>query len=194
MARRLGRDHRRDQRLRHLQCLALAVAPKSAGRSRRANDLPPLFRRSNAAGAPVGSLLVAAGVASLLVLASSTEGFVQVYVFIALVSTVASLVLYAVCAAAALKLKAMGGATAIAVLGLVYALAMFVGAGLEATLWGLGLAVVGLADPLPVAALQFRFDQPGGGDRSSRASGISRRNFCAKDRRHTSLVPSGPAM
>ena len=45
-------------------------------------------------------------VASLLVLASSTEGFVQVYVFIALVSTVASLILYTVCAGAALKLPA----------------------------------------------------------------------------------------
>ena len=135
-------------------CNALLLLSAEVGRSiSGANDLPPLFRRSNAAGAPVGSLLVAAGVASLLVLASSTEGFVQVYVFIALVSTVASLVLYAVCAAAALKLKAMGGATAIAVLALVYALAMFVGAGLEATLWGLGLAVVGL----PIRYLSRRF-------------------------------------
>ena len=35
--------------------------------------------------------------------------------------------------------------------------------------------------------------QPGGGGESSRASGMSRRSFCAKLRRHTSLVPSGPA-
>ena len=89
-------------------------------------------------------------------LASSTEGFVQVYVFIALISTVASLVLYAVCAAAALKLKTMGGATVIAVLALVYALLMFVGAGLEATLWGLGLAVIGL----PIRFLSRRFSLP----------------------------------
>ena len=103
-----------------------------------------MFRRTNAAGAPTGSLLVGAGVASLLVLASSSESFVQVYVFIALVSTVAALVMYAMCAAAALKLRAMGGWTIIAVIALVYALAMFVGAGMEATLWGLALALVGL--------------------------------------------------
>jgi APA family basic amino acid/polyamine antiporter len=135
-------------------CNALLLLSAEVGRSiAGANDLPPLFRRSNAAGAPVGSLLVGASVASLLVLASSTEGFVQVYVFIALVSTVASLVLYAVCAAAALKLKAMGGATAVAILALVYALAMFIGAGLEATFWGLGLAVAGL----PIRYLSRRF-------------------------------------
>ncbi len=146
-------------------CNALLLLSAEVGRSiAGANDLPPLFRRSNAAGAPVGSLLVGASVASLLVLASSTEGFVQVYVFIALVSTVASLVLYAVCAAAALKLKAMGGATAVAILALVYALAMFVGAGLEATLWGLGLAVAGL----PIRYFSRRFSSaatiPAAGD------------------------------
>jgi APA family basic amino acid/polyamine antiporter len=135
-------------------CNALLLLSAEVGRSiAGANDLPSLFRRTNAAGVPVGSLLVAACVASLLVLASSTEGFVQVYIFIALVSTVASLVLYAVCAAAALKLKAMGGAAAVAILALIYALAMFVGAGLEATLWGLGLAIAGL----PIRFVSRRF-------------------------------------
>ena len=94
--------------------------------------------------------------ATLLVFASSTESFVTVYVFIALVSTVASLVLYAVCSAAALQLKAMGGWTLVALLALIYAIAMFFGAGLEATLWGLGLAFVGL----PIRALSRRFSSP----------------------------------
>ena len=126
-------------------CNALLLLSAEVGRSiAGANDLPPLFRRTNRAGAPTGSLIVGAGVSSLLVLASSSENFVRVYVFIALVSTVASLVLYVVCAAAALKLKAMGGWAIIALVGLLYSLAMFVGAGLEATLWGLGLSVVGL--------------------------------------------------
>jgi len=135
-------------------CNALLLLSAEVGRSiAGANDLPPLFRRTNAAGAPTGSLLVGATVASLLVLASSTEGFVQVYIFIALVSTVASLVLYAVCAAAALKLKAMGGATIVAILALVYSLAMFVGAGWEATRWGIALALAGL----PIRYLSRRF-------------------------------------
>ena len=69
----------------------------------------------------------------------------------------------------------------------------FYGAGLEADLWGLVLLARGLAVRCRCAA-QFRAVQPGGGGRSSRASGISRRSFCAKLRRHTSLVPSGPAI
>jgi APA family basic amino acid/polyamine antiporter len=138
-------------------CNALLLLSAEVGRSLAgANDLPPLFRRANAAGAPTGSLLVGAGIASLLVLAASSESFVSVYVFIALVSTVASLVLYVMCAASALKLKVMGGLTVIAIIGLVYGIAMFVGAGLEATLWGFGLTLAGL----PIRWLSRRFSSP----------------------------------
>ena len=53
---------------------------------------------------------------------------------------------------------------------------------------------IGLAIRCRYAPPQFASRlQPGGGGDSSRASGISRRSFCAKLRRHTSLVPSGPA-
>lgn len=114
-----------------------------------ARDLPPFFRKTNKVGAPVGSLLFSAGVAALLVLASSSKNFVALYVFITLVSTVAALVLYSVCAAAALKLGVTGKWTVIAVIAILYSLAMFVGAGLEATLWGLALAIAGL----PVRAI-----------------------------------------
>ena len=126
-------------------CNATLLASARVGHAiAGANDLPALFRRTNAAGAPTGSLWVGAGVAALLVVASTSDNFVSVYVFIALVSTVAILVLYAVCAAAALKLGATGGLRWIAVVGLIYALAMFVGAGLTATLWGIALAAAGL--------------------------------------------------
>jgi APA family basic amino acid/polyamine antiporter len=135
-------------------CNALLLLSAEVGRSlASANDLPPMFRRTNAAGAPTGSLLVGAGVAVVLVLASSSESFVEVYKFIALVSTVASLVMYAMCAAAALKLRAMGGLVIVAVVALIYALAMFVGAGAEATLWGFALAAAGL----PIRWLSRRF-------------------------------------
>ena len=135
-------------------CNALLLLSAEVGRSiAGANDLPPLFRRTNAAGVPVGSLLVGAAVATVLVIASTSDSFVTVYVFIALVSTVASLVLYAVCAAAALKLKVTRGLLLVTALGLLYALAMFVGAGLEATLWGLALAIAGL----PIRWLSRRY-------------------------------------
>ena len=94
-------------------------------------------------------MLICAGIAALLVLASSSKNFVALYVFITLVSTVAALVLYAVCAGAALKLRVTGSHAIVAVIALVYAVAMFIGAGWEATLWGLGLALAGL----PVRAI-----------------------------------------
>ena len=114
-----------------------------------ARDLPAVFRRTNRVGAPVGSLAVAAIVAALLVLASSSKNFVAIYVFITLVSTVAALVLYLVCAAAALKLRVTGRWSIVAIVGVLYGIAMFVGAGLEPTLWGLALAIAGL----PVRAI-----------------------------------------
>jgi basic amino acid/polyamine antiporter, APA family len=135
-------------------CNALLLLSAEVGRSiSRANDLPPMFRRTNSAGVPVGSLLAGATIAAVLVIASTSDSFVSVYVFIALISTVASLVLYAVCAAAALKLKVTRGLLLVTVLALIYALAMFVGAGLEATLWGLALALAGL----PVRLLSRRY-------------------------------------
>jgi len=115
----------------------------------QARDLPRIFGKTNSVGAPVGAVLICAGIAAVLVLASSSKNFVALYVFITLVSTVAALVLYAVCAAAALKLRVTGGLAIIAVIALLYSIAMFVGAGLEATLWGLGLAIAGL----PVRAI-----------------------------------------
>ena len=114
-----------------------------------ARDLPAVFRKTNAVGAPAGAVLICAGIAALLVLASSSKNFVALYVFITLVSTVAALVLYAVCAAAALKLKVTGRWQLIAVIAVLYSIAMFIGAGWDATLWGLGLALVGL----PVRAI-----------------------------------------
>ncbi len=126
-------------------CNALLLLAAGVGQSLSLpGDLPAWFGRTNAAGAPVGSLLTGAGVAALLVLASRSENFVEVYAFIALVSTVAALVLYAVCAAAALKLRTAPRWWWVPALALVYALAMFVGAGVEATAWGLALALAGL--------------------------------------------------
>jgi basic amino acid/polyamine antiporter, APA family len=130
-----------------------------------ARDLPPLFRRTNKIGAPVGSLSIAAAVAALLVLASSSRDFVAIYVFITLVSTVAALVLYTVCAAAALKLKITGRWSIIAIVGVVYGLAMFIGAGLEATLWGFGLAIAGL----PIRAISRWLNDRGAASSQSEA-------------------------
>ena len=110
----------------------------------QARDIPAVFRKTNSVGAPAGAVLICAGIAAVLVLASSSKNFVALYVFITLVSTVAALILYAVCAAAALKLRVTGRWSIIAVIALLYSIAMFIGAGWEATLWGFGLALAGL--------------------------------------------------
>lgn len=107
-----------------------------------AGDLPAVFARTNRNGVATASLLAGSGVAILLVLASVSDSFVAVFSFVALVSAVSALVLYLICAAAALKLKAE--MPLVAVVAIVYAVAMFVGAGLEATLWGAALALAGL--------------------------------------------------
>jgi basic amino acid/polyamine antiporter, APA family len=125
-------------------CNALLLLSAEVGRSLgAAGDLPPLFARTNRAGVPHGGLAVGAAIAALLVLSSASDSFVQVYVFIALVSTVASLVLYAACAAAALKLRLGGRHFALGLVALFYALAMFAGAGREAFLWGMALLAAG---------------------------------------------------
>lgn len=141
----------------------LLIAAESARTMGQARDLPVVFTRSNRAGAPMGSLLICGSAAALLVLASSSKNFVSVYVLITLVSTLLSLVLYVVCAAAALKLRVAGKAAIVVVIGMTYSLAMFYGAGREAMLWSVGLAALGL----PVRAISRSL---GGSSRAPAAS------------------------
>ena len=141
----------------------LLIAAESARTMGQARDLPAVFTRSNRAGAPMGSLLICGSAAALLVLASSSKNFVSVYVLITLVSTLLSLVLYVVCAAAALKLRVAGKAAIVVVIGMTYSLAMFYGAGREAMLWSVGLAALGL----PVRAISSSL---GGSSRAPAAS------------------------
>lgn len=118
-----------------------------------AGDLPPIFAKENARGAPAPALWLGAAVAGVLVLLSASPSFVSVYVFIALISTVATLVLYVVAAAAAIKLKVVGAHAWLAVVAILYGFAMFAGAGLEPCLWGIALALAGL----PIRWLTRRF-------------------------------------
>ena len=122
----------------------LLIAAESSRTMAQARDLPRIFARSNGVGAPSGALFICGGAAALLVLASSSKNFVSVYILITLVSTLLSLVLYIVCAAAALKLRVAGKAAIIVVIGMLYSIAMFVGAGSEPLLWSIILGAAGL--------------------------------------------------
>ncbi len=133
-------------------CNALVLLSGEVARSiAAAGDLPPFFARANRSGVPVGALAVGCSLAALLVLASNSDSFVPLYIFITLLSAVASLVLYAACAAAALKLRV--GSVLLALVALVYSIAMFFGAGWEATKWGLVLAALAL----PIRFFSRRF-------------------------------------
>ncbi len=122
----------------------LLMAAETARTMGQAGDLPSVFARANKVGAPAGALMLCSAAAALLVLASSSKNFVSVYVFITLVSTVLALVLYIVCAAAALKLGTGGKWTIILGIGVLYSIAMFVGSGVEVLLWGGAIALAGL--------------------------------------------------
>jgi basic amino acid/polyamine antiporter, APA family len=122
----------------------LLMASETARTMGEAGDLPPLFARANKAGAPAGSLIACSAGSALIVLASTSKNFVSVYVFITLVSTVLALVLYIVCAVAALKLKVGGKWTLIVAIGVPYSVAMFAGSGLNVLLWAGAIAIAGL--------------------------------------------------
>jgi APA family basic amino acid/polyamine antiporter len=107
-----------------------------------AGDMPPAFARTNANGVATSSLIAVALVSLLLVLASVSDSFIDAFNFISLVSAVDALLLYLVCAAAAWRLGAVPAL--IGVVGILYALAMFVGSGLEPTLYALALGLIGL--------------------------------------------------
>jgi APA family basic amino acid/polyamine antiporter len=122
----------------------LLVAAESSRTMAQADDLPPIFARANRVGAPMGALVICSALAALLVFASASDDFVNVYEFITLVSTVLALVLYIVCAAAALKLRIGGGWTIVIAIGVPYSLAMFAGSGERVLLWSAGIAIAGL--------------------------------------------------
>jgi len=119
-------------------------------------DLPPMFARTTRNGVPYVALITAAAMSIALLIFNSAPGFVNVYAFVALVSAVATLLLYAMCTASLLKLKLSPGplGTGIAIIALLYAVGMFFGAGWDATKWGVVLALSGI----PIRWLARRFN------------------------------------
>jgi APA family basic amino acid/polyamine antiporter len=107
-------------------------------------DLPTTLAWTNRRGAPVLAQLVSAGLAVVLVLSNTSRSTAALFTFIILLSTVAVLVLYVVAGlATALNERAIG-TRAMVFGGVVFSAYALYGAGLEAGLWGLGLAVAGL--------------------------------------------------
>ncbi|GGL46657.1 amino acid permease [Caulobacter rhizosphaerae] len=115
----------------------------------RGGVFPAFLAKESTNGAPVRAHLLSAGFLTVLVLMNYAKSMADLFTFIALVATTASLFAYLACALAALKLQATRriapttALTVIAILAGLYSVWTLVGAGGEAVLLGLGLLVVG---------------------------------------------------
>ena len=118
---------------------------------------PGWFKALNRRGMPVRAQFVGAALSCALIAANYTRGLTDLFGFMALLATAATLVLYLVCAITSLQLMRLGrmrsgGLLIVTVVGAVYALWTFYGAGGEATGWGAVL----LASGIPVYFLMRR--------------------------------------
>ena len=121
---------------------------------------PSAFAKVNQAGMPVFGHALGCALSVGLIATNLSGGLVQIFSFMVLLATVATLVLYLAGALTVLALVRRGQATgalvvAAAVIGTIYALWTFYGAGAEATGWGAVL----LATGIPVYALTRRRDR-----------------------------------
>lgn len=108
-------------------------------------DLPVFLARTSRSGTPVLSQLFGASLAIILVLLNGNRSTAGLFTFVILLSTSATLVLYAVGACAALKKRNSPAQSAIILAGIGFALFAFYGAGMEANGWVLVLLLSGLA-------------------------------------------------
>jgi len=110
---------------------------------------PKWFAKLNRRGMPAQGLVLS-GILSVALIASNyTRGLTELYGFIILVATVATLVLYLAASAAALRLTMLGRLprgpmTLVTIVGTIYAVWTLYGAGFEATAWGVALLATGI--------------------------------------------------
>jgi APA family basic amino acid/polyamine antiporter len=112
--------------------------------------LPARLVRFNRQEIPWRIHLISSGLATLLVIANYTQSLAKLFTFMVLITTTVSLVFYLVCTLAALRLRMLGrlegsaGWILIALAAVAYSLWAFWGAGIEPTLWGLGMTAVAI--------------------------------------------------
>ena len=141
--------------------------------------LPAWFAKESRRGVPVRAQIAGCVLTTGLIAANYTRGLTELFAFMALLATAATLVLYLTAALATLRRIGRGELRGIALailasIGAVYSAWTFYGAGKEATLWG-GAAAD--RDPGLSAHAPGRPLQPGGGGKSSRVCGMIRRSF-----------------
>ncbi|HEY3287396.1 MAG TPA: amino acid permease [Gemmatimonadaceae bacterium] len=114
-----------------------------------AGTLPPWFGRLNAHGAPTRSLVLGAGITSLLTLMAYTKVGVAAYNFAILLATATNLLLYLFCVLAVARfmrdgrVRRTGALLACTLCALVFVLWAFYGSGWESLAWGTVLIAAG---------------------------------------------------
>jgi APA family basic amino acid/polyamine antiporter len=112
--------------------------------------LPAWLAKLSPRGTPLRAHLVSSSLLTLVMLTNFSRSLTDLFKFLILLGTVASLVPYLVCALAALRLRGQGGLprsagfSLIAILAALYSAWAIVGAGNEAMLWGAALVASGV--------------------------------------------------
>jgi APA family basic amino acid/polyamine antiporter len=115
----------------------------------RRGVFPKWFGKVNSRGMPVQAQLTGSALSAALIMANHTKGLTELFEFMVLLATVATLVLYLFAGISALRLMARGqlkrgGLLFVALVGTAYAIWTFYGAGTEPSLWGLFLLMTGV--------------------------------------------------
>lgn len=123
-------------------------------------DLPAAMARTHGANTPVIAQLVSSALTIVLILANSSRATASLFTFLILLSTAATLVLYAVGALAAWKRSPGAGQRAAIIVALLFILFAFYGIGLEANGWELVLIAIGLVVRMAMRRLNSRATSP----------------------------------
>jgi APA family basic amino acid/polyamine antiporter len=116
----------------------------------RSGRFPAWFAKTSGAGIPVRAHIVSSLAASLLLAANYSSSLAELFQFMILLSTSATLILYLACSLAALRLQQLRVVqvsrllVAVASLGAVYSVWTLYGAGYDALKWGAVLLLVGM--------------------------------------------------
>ena len=108
-------------------------------------DLPAILGRANRHNAPAISLLLASALTVLLILANTSGSTAELFIFVSLLTTTATLIVYLFGALAALRRRPSAAAIVAIGASILFSLFAFYGAGLKASAWGIALVIGGLA-------------------------------------------------
>jgi APA family basic amino acid/polyamine antiporter len=108
-------------------------------------DLPRVLGRTNAANTPIASLLLAAALAIILVLANSNKSTAELFIFVSLLCTSVTLFVYLLGAIVAWRTQPSTLAKLPIIASILFTIFAFYGAGLAPDLWGVALLIAGLA-------------------------------------------------